>query len=76
MTQRKRGQRGFVREESGNWRGYYNIKIADAATGKTKYKQQSILLGPVERPRSESELKAYAALRSEIQRVTGGALTE
>jgi integrase len=75
MTQRKRGQRGFVREESGNWRGYYNIKIADAATGKTKYKQQSILLGPVERPRSESELKAYAALRSEIQRVTGGALT-
>jgi integrase len=76
MTQtRRRGQRGFVREESGNWRGYYNIKIVDAATGQTKYKQQSVLLGPVEKPKSGSELKAYAALRDEIQRVTGGGLS-
>jgi integrase len=76
MTQtRKRGQRGFVREESGNWRGYYNIKVVDPVTRKTKHKQQSVLLGPVERPRSESELKAYDALRAEIQRVTGGGLS-
>jgi integrase len=71
---RKRGQRGFVREESGQWRGYFNIKILDPITGKTKYKQVSKLLGPVEKPRSESELKAYEGLRIEIQKTTGGAL--
>ncbi len=72
MTQiREHGHRA-VREESGNWRGSYNIKIVDPVPGKSKHKQQSVLPGPVERPRSESELKAYDALRAEIQRVTGG----
>ena len=72
--QRRRGQKGFVREESGQWRGYFNLKIIDAATGLTKYRQQSVLLGPAEKPLSASKLKAYDLLRAEIQRVTGGGL--
>lgn len=82
--QRQRGQRGFIRAEpvrddgkelpGQSWRGYFNLKVADPATGKNKYKQQSVLLGPVESPKSESKLKAYDALRVEIQRVTGGGL--
>ena len=67
MTQtRKRGQRGFVRERVGIWRGYHNLKVVDPASGKTKYKQQSVLLGSVERPKSESKLKAYETLHAEI----------
>lgn len=83
--QRKRGQKGFVRAEpvrddgkelpGQSWRGYFNLKVVDPATGKTKYKQQSVLLGPVENPKSESKLRAYDALRTEIQRVTGGGLS-
>jgi hypothetical protein len=71
---RKRGQRGFVRGESGNWRGYYNVNVVVLVTGKTKYRQQSAQLGLMQSPRAESEVKAYDALRAQIQRVTGGRL--
>jgi integrase len=71
---RQRVQRGFVREESSQWRGYYNVKIVDADTGAIKYKQRSVLLGHIGKAKSASKIKAQNALYAEIQRVTAGGI--
>ncbi|HTS07945.1 MAG TPA: site-specific integrase [Candidatus Eisenbacteria bacterium] len=75
----KRGQRGSVRIESGNWYGYFNTYVFEDTPDEgivQKRKQKCVKLGPAEGLNKLSKWDAYGALAKEIEKARGTSTAE